>query len=104
MALEKDLDTEIGKKFKSILLEQLGIIGLKEGDIKIDSNFYSLGADDIDLMEMRMAVEETYRIDISNEDAQKILTVGQAIDYISKQINDLAEKPGPWRDFVNRLT
>jgi len=55
-------------------------------------------------MEMRMAIEETYQINISNEDAQKILTVGQAVDYISNHLVCLSQKPGPWKDFVNRLT
>ena len=106
MTLDSRLKSEVEDKLKKLIVGQLKYshIDITPENIKPDSNFYDLGADNIDLMELRMAVEETYRIDISNEDAQKILTVGQAIDYISKQINDLAEKPGPWRDFVNRLT
>ena len=38
-----------------------------------------------------------------NEDAQKILTVGQAVDYVSNRLDYLSKKPGPWQDFVNRI-
>ena len=88
MALEKDLDTEIGRKFKGILLKQLEGAGLKESYIKIDSEWRSLDADYIDLLEMRGRVEEVYGIEVINEEADKILTVGQAIDYITSKYNN----------------
>lgn len=88
MALEKDLDTEIGKKFKNMLIEQLKPIGLKESDIKINSNFYGLGADEIDLFEMIEKVEEIYGINVIDEEVLHIRTVGQAIDYINAKYNE----------------
>ena len=105
MTLDSRLKSEVEDKLKKLIVGQLKYshIDITPENIKPDSNFYDLGADNIDLMELRMAVEETYRIDISNEDAQKILTVGQAVDYVSNRLDYLSKKPGPWQDFVNRI-
>ncbi|MBI3623975.1 acyl carrier protein [Candidatus Pacearchaeota archaeon] len=84
MSLDNKLKSEIEDKLKEIIVQQLKCLDIKYDSIKLDSNFHDLGADDIDLMEMRMAVEEEYKIFITDEEAQKILTVGQAVDYISE--------------------
>ena len=103
MALNDKLKSEVEDKLKKLIVEQLKGLDVKYDSIRLDSTWDNLNADYIDLTELRMAVEETYKIDISDEDVQGILTVGQAVDYISNQIRGLSKKPGPWQDFVNRI-
>ncbi|MBI2044535.1 acyl carrier protein [Candidatus Pacearchaeota archaeon] len=86
MSLEKNLETETGKKFKSILIEQLKVAGLKESDIKTNSTWGDLGADYIHLAVIADKVEEMYGIEVIDEEAYKILTVGEAIDYINSKM------------------
>ena len=68
-------------KLKEIIAEQLGI---KEEEIVPEASFVDdLGADSLDLVELIMALEEEFDTEISDEDAEKIQTVQDAIDYIS---------------------
>jgi acyl carrier protein len=70
----------IEQRVKKIVAEQLGV---NEADIKIDSSFVDdLGADSLDTVELVMALEEEFECEIPDEDAEKITTVRQAIDYI----------------------
>lgn len=72
----------VEEKVKSIIVEQLEVDPEKvTGEAKFDSD---LNADSLDVVELVMAFEEAFDIEIPDEDAEKILTVGQAIDYISK--------------------
>ncbi|MCM8766098.1 MAG: acyl carrier protein [Candidatus Omnitrophica bacterium] len=74
---------EIAEKVKSIVAEQLGI---KKEEIKDSSSFIDdLGADSLDTVELVMALEEEFGIEISDEDAEKIRTVGDAIKYIEEK-------------------
>ncbi len=70
----------IEQRVKEIIVEQLGV---NEAEVKPEAKFVDdLGADSLDLVELVMALEEEYSMEISDEDAEKILTVGDAIEYI----------------------
>ncbi len=70
----------IEQRVKEIIVEQLGV---NESEVKPEAKFVDdLGADSLDLVELVMALEEEYNMEISDEDAEKILTVGDAIEYI----------------------
>ncbi|MEX0815825.1 MAG: acyl carrier protein [Gaiellales bacterium] len=72
---------EIHERVKEVLVEQLGI---EEGQITEEASFQEdLDADSLDLVELIMELEDQFAIKISDEDAQTIQTVGQAVDYIA---------------------
>ena len=67
-------------KVKHIIVEQLGV---DEDEVKSEASFVDdLGADSLDVVELVMALEEEFGLEISDEDAEKLSTVKQAIDYI----------------------
>ncbi len=74
----------VEEKVKKIIIDQLGV---SADEVKNDAAFVEdLGADSLDLTELIMAMEEEFKVEIGDEDAQKILKVQDAIDYIeSKQ-------------------
>ena len=67
------------EKIKDILSEQLGI---SQDDLTMDSAIEDLGVDSLDLVEIIMALESEYDIDISDDDVEKIKTVGDIVNYI----------------------
>ncbi len=68
------------ERVKSIIVEQLGVAA---EEVQESASFIEdLGADSLDIVELVMALEEEYDIEISDEDAEKILTVGDAVKYI----------------------
>ena len=70
----------IGEKVKSVIAEQLGV---KPEEVTDQAKFVDdLGADSLDTVELVMALEEEYGIEIPDEDAEKLTTVGEAINYI----------------------
>ena len=70
-------------KVKEIVVEQLGV---DEADVAMDSTFIDdLGADSLDIVELIMAFEEEFNIEIPDEIAEKIKTVKDAVDYIEKE-------------------
>ncbi|MBZ4193348.1 MAG: acyl carrier protein [Candidatus Contendobacter sp.] len=72
--------SNIEARVKKIIIEQLGV---KEEQVTTDANFVEdLGADSLDTVELVMALEEEFELEIPDEDAEKITTVQQAIDYI----------------------
>lgn len=69
-------------KVKSIIVEQLGI---SEDEVKPEASFIDdLGADSLDIVELVMAMEEEFEIEIPDEEAENIKTVGDAIKYIGQ--------------------
>lgn len=80
MAEGRDITAEV----KRIIKEQLDV---DEGDIKPESTFIDdLGADSLGLVELVLAFEEAFEIDIPDEDTEQIRTVQDAVDYIEKHI------------------
>jgi acyl carrier protein len=73
--------SEIGERVKKIVVEHLGV----EPEKVVDNASFidDLGADSLDLVELVMALEEEFETEIPDEDAEKITTVQQAIDYIN---------------------
>jgi acyl carrier protein len=77
-----DRDKQIAEKVKQIIVEQLGV---DEAEVTPSASFVDdLGADSLDTVELVMAFEEAFDIEIPDEDAEKIRTVQDAIDYIVK--------------------
>jgi acyl carrier protein len=73
---------ELFEKIKAVVVEQLGV---EEDDVNEDAAFVDdLGADSLDIVELVMALEEEFGIEIPDEDAEKITRVKEAIDYIEK--------------------
>ncbi|EPR44779.1 Acyl carrier protein [Desulfovibrio sp. X2] len=70
-------------KVKSIIVDQLGV---SEDEVKPEAKFVDdLGADSLDLTELIMAMEEEFDIEIDDEEAQKLIKVQDAVDYISSK-------------------
>ena len=73
--------TNVEQKVKSIIAEQLGV---GEDEIKATSSFIEdLGADSLDIVELVMAMEEEFEVEIPDEEAENIKTVSDAINYIN---------------------
>ncbi len=74
--------SEIEQKVKSIIVEQLGV---DEDEVTLDASFTDdLGADSLDIVELVMAHEEEFSIEIPDEEAENISRVREAVDYIQK--------------------
>jgi acyl carrier protein len=74
-----DKDAMYGK-VKAIIVDQLGV---EEEEVTLESSFIEdLGADSLDIVELIMALEEEFEIEVPDEDAEKLLSVSDALEYI----------------------
>lgn len=72
--------SNVEERVKKLICEQLGV---KEEEVKVDASFVDdLGADSLDTVELVMALEEEFETEISDEEAENITTVKEAVDYI----------------------
>ena len=75
---------EVFEKVKSIIVEQLGAT---ESSVTMEASFIDdLGADSLDIVELIMALEEEFDTEIPDADAEKVVTVGDVVDYIKEHI------------------
>ncbi|MDR0564661.1 MAG: acyl carrier protein [Azoarcus sp.] len=76
--------SDIEQRVRKIVAEQLGV---DEAEIKNEASFVEdLGADSLDTVELVMALEEEFECEIPDEEAEKITTVQQAIDYVNAHL------------------
>jgi len=76
--------SSIEERVKKIVIEQLGV---KEDEVTLGASFVDdLGADSLDTVELVMALEEEFECEIPDEEAEKITSVQQAIDYVSTNV------------------
>ena len=72
------------EKVKEVIIEQLAV---EEDAIKLETSFIDdLGADSLDIVELVMALEEEFDIEIPDADAEKVVTVGDVVDYIKENV------------------
>ena len=75
---------EIFDKVKSIIVEQLGVA---DTAVTMEASFIDdLGADSLDIVELIMAIEEEFNMEIPDADAEKVVTVGDVVDYIKENV------------------
>ena len=78
-------EEEIFEKVKKIVVEQLGV---EEEHVKLEATFVDdLSADSLDIVELIMGIEEEFELEIPDSDAEKIVTVGDVVDYIKDKKN-----------------
>lgn len=76
--------SEVLDKVKEIIVDQLGV---DEEEVKTNSSFVDdLGADSLDVVELVMALEEEFNVEIPDEDAERISTVSEAVVYIEEKL------------------
>ena len=79
------MSSVVEERVKEIVIEQLGV---KEYEVTSEASFVDdLGADSLDTVELVMALEEKFKTEISDEEAEKLLTVQQAVDYINANLD-----------------
>ena len=75
---------EIFERVKAIIVEQLGVT---DTSVTMEASFIDdLGADSLDIVELVMAIEEEFDIEIPDSDAEKVVTVGDVVDYIKEHV------------------
>ena len=75
---------EVFEKVKAIIVEQLGVA---ETSVEMESSFIDdLGADSLDIVELVMALEEEFDMEIPDADAEKVVTVGDVVEYIKENV------------------
>ena len=82
--MSADMTADAGSRVKKIIVERLGV---DEEDVTSEASFVDdLGADSLDTVELVMAFEEEFDIQIPDEEAEKILTVQNAVDYVKQRL------------------
>ena len=75
---------EVFERVKAIIVEQLGVA---EASVEMESSFIDdLGADSLDIVELVMALEEEFELEIPDADAEKVVTVGDVVEYIKENV------------------
>ena len=75
---------EVFEKVKEIIVEQLGVA---EASVTMESSFIDdLGADSLDIVELVMALEEEFDMEIPDTDAEKVVTVGDVVEYVKENV------------------
>lgn len=75
---------EVFEKVKAIIVEQLGV---QEASVTMEASFIDdLGADSLDIVELVMALEEEFDMEIPDADAEKVVSVGDVVDYIKENV------------------
>jgi len=75
---------EVFEKIKEIIIDQLGVA---ETSVTMEASFIDdLGADSLDIVELVMALEEEFDIEIPDADAEKVVTVGDVVEYIKENV------------------
>lgn len=81
--LSKEASVSLNPKVRDIIVEQLGVDAEK---VKVEASFIDdLGADSLDIVELVMAMEEEFDLEIPDEDAEKLRTVGDVASYLEKK-------------------
>lgn len=81
----QNVELNIFQRLKKIVVDQLAV---QEEEVTLEANFANdLGADSLDTVELVMAIEEEFGIEIPDQDAEKISTLNQAIQFIEEKIN-----------------
>ena len=75
---------EVFEKVKAIIVEQLGVA---EASVEMEASFIDdLGADSLDIVELVMALEEEFDMEIPDSDAEKVVSVGDVVEYIKENV------------------
>ena len=75
---------EVFEKVKAVIVEQLGV---SETAVEMEASFIDdLGADSLDIVELLMALEEEFDMEIPDADAEKVVTVGDVVEYIKENV------------------
>lgn len=81
--MEGGEEMDLFEKIKSIVVDQLGV---DADEVTLETSFEDLNADSLDVVELVMALEEEFDIEIPDEDAEKIRSIGKAVEYIKTKV------------------
>lgn len=81
--MEGGEEMDLFEKIKSIVVDQLGV---DADEVTLETSFEDLNADSLDVVELVMALEEEFDIEIPDEDAEKIRSIGAAVEYIKAKV------------------
>lgn len=86
--INPDIKGESSMEFQKLKEIIVDVLNVSEEDVTMETTFVDdLGADSLDVFQIIMGIEETFDIEIENEDAEKIVTVGDAVEQIKNAIN-----------------